>query len=101
MILEPDVEALLKFVGYRKRKIFNRYKPAHLVIDDYLTSGVHNYDNLDENSEDEIKGTITFLSPKEYTGSIWVGRVIEIYEGKSLVGYAKITKIFNPIPRIS
>jgi len=97
MTLEPDVEALFEFIGYRKGKIFEGYRPAHLVEENYLTTGIHNYYSREENCDCEVKGTITFISPSEYPACIWVGKRVEMYEGKNLIGYATITKIFNPI----
>lgn len=97
MQLEPDVEAIFEFVGYRKRNLYQGYRPAHLIDKDYLTTGVHSYYNLDEDPDTEIKGTITFVSPKDYPASLWVGRKIPMYEGENIVGYATITDIFNPV----
>lgn len=96
MQLKPDVEAIFEFVGHRKNKIFEGYRPAHLIMDDYLTTGVHNYYNLENGSDEEIRGTITFITPEVYPACLWVGKKIAMYEGKNIVGYAKITKIFNP-----
>ena len=36
-----------------------------------LTTGVHRYYNM-ENAE-EIKGTITFIAPENYSASLWIG----------------------------
>ena len=43
------------------------------------------------------KGTITFLSPEAYPHCLWIGKKINIQEGARVVGYATITKIFNPL----
>lgn len=40
-------------------------------------------------------GTITFILPEDHPACMWIGKVIEIYEGSKLVGYANVTKIFN------
>ena len=42
------------------------------------------------------KGTITFLSPEAYPQWLWIGKKINIQEGPRAVGYATISKIFNP-----
>jgi elongation factor Tu len=97
MKLRADVEVLFEFIGQRKEKLFEGYRPAHLVKKDYLTTGVHSYYDFDENSYDEIVGTITFISPEEYPACMWIGKKIEMYEGTSLIGHATIRKIFNPI----
>ena len=96
MELKPDVEALFEFIGSRKNNIFNGYRPAHLVKDNYLTTGVHNYYSLEE-ADCEIKGTISFITPNEYPSCLQVGEIINMYEGKELLGYATIVKIFNSI----
>jgi len=76
----------------------NGYRPAHLVKDDYLTSGVHRYYDLDEVPPGGVaKGTITFLTPEAYPSCLWVGKRINIQEGAEIVGYATISKIFNPV----
>ena len=62
MQYEPDVEVLFHFIGDRANKLYEGYRPAHMVKEGYLTTGVHSYYNLDSNP-DEIKGVITFLSP--------------------------------------
>lgn len=69
----------------------------NLIMDDYLTTGVHNYYNLENASNTEIRGTITFITPEVYPACIWVGKKIAMYEGKNIVGYATITEIFNPV----
>lgn len=99
MQLEPDVEAVFEFTGYRKEHIYEGYRPAHLVKEGYLTTGLHNYYNLQEGREQEIKGTITFLNPEAYPSCLWVGKKLAMYEGAAMVGYATITKIWNPVLR--
>ena len=74
------------------------YRPAHLVNDTYLTTGVHHYYDVTEVPPDgQAKGTITFLSPEAYPSCLWVGKKINIQEGERIVGYATITRIFNSI----
>ncbi len=95
--LKPDVEVIFEFVGDRKRKLFEGYRPAHLIGENYLTTGMHSYYNLEDGSDKELRGTITFISPEAYPASLRVGEKIEMYEGRTKVGYATITNIFNPI----
>ncbi len=95
---EPDVEAFFEFNGTRKTPAADGYRPAHLVVDNYLTTGVHHYyavDSVPPNGT--AKGTITFLSPEAYPHCLWIGKKINIQEGAHIVGYATITKIFNPL----
>ena len=39
----PDVEALFEFIGTKKRSVIDGYRPAHLIKDGYLTTGIHHY----------------------------------------------------------
>lgn len=93
--LKPDVEVIFEFV--EDRKLFEGYRPAHLIGENYLTTGIHSYYNLEDGYDKELKGTITFISPEAYPASLRVGEKIPIYEGRVKVGYATITNIFNSI----
>mgnify|MGYP001512562288 FL=1 len=97
MQLKPDVEAIFEFVGYRKNNLYEGYRPAHLIYEDCLTTGVHSYYKLENNTKGELKGTITFVSPEDYPACLWIGKQITMYEGKNVGGHATITNIFNPI----
>ena len=39
----PDVEVIFKFNGTRTNPAVDGYRPAHLITDSYLTTGVHHY----------------------------------------------------------
>lgn len=39
----PDVEVIFEFNGRRKNPVVDGYRPAHLVVDNYLTTGIHHY----------------------------------------------------------
>ena len=94
----PDVEVIFEFNGARKNPANDGYRPAHLVTDNYLTTGIHHYYNVDAVSPNgTAKGTITFLSPESYPCCLWIGKKISIQEGARIVGYATITRIYNPI----
>lgn len=98
MNFKPDVEAIFEFVGKREKTFFEGYRPAHLIGEGCLTTGIHNYyDCQDVMISSEIRGTITFITPESYPACLWVGKKIDMYEGGTMVGYATITKIFNPI----
>lgn len=97
MRLQPDVQATFEFIGYRKDNLYEGYRPAHLIYDDCLTTGVHSYYNLVRNSDTPLQGTITFISPEAYPECLWVGKQLAMYEGGTMVGHATITEIFNPI----
>jgi elongation factor Tu len=96
--IKPDVEVVFDFIGTRKTHVVNGYRPAHLVKDNYLTTGVHHYYDTGEVSPNgTARGTITFIMPEAHPTCLWVGKRINIQEGSKIVGYATITKIFNSI----
>ena len=93
-----DVEVLFVFNGTRKRPVMDGYRPQHLITDDYLTTGLHHYYDVQTvPANGTAKGTITFLSPEAYPHCLWVGKHIPIQEGARIVGYATILKIFNSL----
>lgn len=96
MPFQYDVEAIFHFVDNRKNNIYEGYRPAHMVKEQYLTTGIHSYYNRGD-ATDTLKGMIAFISPEYYPHCLWIGKKIEMYEGSKLVGYAIITQIFNPV----
>lgn len=95
---EPDVEVIFNFNGARKNPVWSGYRPAHLVTDTYLTTGMHCYYDTEMVAPDgTAKGTITFLTPEAYPHCLWIGKKIPIQEGAKIVGYATITAIYNPL----
>jgi elongation factor Tu len=95
---EPDVEVFFEFTDVRKVPIYDGYRPTHLIKDNYLTSGIHHYYNATTVLPNETAtGTITFITPEAYPSCLWVGKKINIQEGERIIGFATITKIFNPI----
>ena len=97
MKLRPDVEVVFDFGEGGGKNTYEGYRPAHLICEKCLSTGIHSYYNLNDCSDKELKGTITFISPEDYPSSLWIGKRIPMYEGKKLVGYATISNIFNPI----
>lgn len=96
----PDVEVLFEFNGTRKNPAVDGYRPSHLIEDDYLTTGIHHYYEVDLVQPDgSAKGTITFITPEAYPHCLWIGKKINIQEGERIVGYATILDIYNPILR--
>ena len=85
----PDVEVIFEFNGTRKNPSKDGYRPAHLVMDNYLTTGIHHYYGVAcVPPNGKAKGTITFLSPESYPHCLWIGKRITIQEGAHVVGYA-------------
>ena len=98
MNTNPDVEAIFEFNGVRKNSVKDGYRPAHLIVDNYLTTGIHHcYDVESVPPNGMAKGTITFLTPEIYPHSLWIGKKIKIQEGERVEGYATITNIYNPL----
>lgn len=94
----PDVEVVFEFNGRRNYPVVDGYRPAHLITNDYLTTGIHHYYGTKIiPSNGSAKGTITFLSPEDYPHCLWLGKKINIQEGDRIVGYATITKINNSL----
>lgn len=96
-----DVEVIFTFLetkdGGKHNKVFNGYRPAHRVKDDYLTTGVHHYYNKEVTSGESVHGTISFITPEAYPHCLWVGKIINIQEGSKIVGYAEIVQVFNTL----
>lgn len=69
-----------------------------MITEDYLTTGVHHYYEVDYIEPDSTaKGTITFITPEYYPNCLWVGKKLNIQEVKHIVGVATVLKIFNPL----
>ena len=94
----PDIEVLFEFNGMRKGYVFDGYRPAHLITDNYLTTGIHHYYEVDSVAPDGIvKGTITFITPEVYPHCLWIGKKNSIQEGERIIGYATVLSIYNSI----
>ena len=94
---DPDIEVRFVFNGERNRPAADGYRPAHLLNGNYLTTGIHHYDDTDSVAPNgSATGTITFISPEYYRHSLSVGETIPVQEGKRIVGYATVLRILNP-----
>ena len=92
----PDIKAII--TCNRDTPFYNGYRPAHLIKDDYLTSGEHKYYDIDKIECNESKlGYITFITPEAYPNCLWKGKRILIQEGSKTVGEAIITEIYNEL----
>ncbi|KUP23368.1 hypothetical protein [Paenibacillus sp. DMB5] len=82
----------------RDRPARSGYRPAHLMKDDYLTTGIHKYyGDVLVQPGDSVMGTITFITPEYYPQTLWIGRILTIQEGSRIVGYAEVTQIYNKV----
>ena len=96
--IQPDVEVKFEFNMTRKTPVKSGYRPHHLVKDDYTTTGVHQYFNMDQVAPGETAyGTITFITPEAYPHCLSEGKIIQISEGEQIVGYATVVKVLNPL----
>lgn len=94
----PDAEVKFEFNMTRKTPAQSGYRPHHLVKDDYLTSGIHKYFDVDQVAPGETAyGTITFITPEAYPHCLYEGKIIQISEGERIVGYATVIKVLNPL----
>lgn len=96
MLDRIDIKATLKNVGVRKTPIYSGMRPAIRVKQDYLTTGILLCDGTVE-YEEEKEVSITFISPKYYANSLWVGKQMKAYDGATLIAYITVTEIINPI----
>jgi translation elongation factor EF-Tu-like GTPase len=101
---EPDIEAEVSFLptsdGGRSTPARSGYRPIHLVLPDYLTSGHHEYKDKKEVLPGESAiAEIWFLSPDQYSKCMHVGTILPVQEGSRLIGHAKVLKIFNDVLR--
>ena len=82
--------------GGRQSPAFTGYRPQHKVLDDYQTSGQHDYIDCEQIAPGGTgKAKITFITPDVYPQCLWIGREILIQEGSRVVGIALVTKIMN------
>ncbi|WP_020210723.1 hypothetical protein [Gilvimarinus chinensis] len=99
---EPDIEAevrlLTKEEGGRHTPAKTGYRPAHLVIDDYLTTAAQHYLGQEWlHPGESCLAHLWFITPEVYPNSLWVGKEIQFQEGARVIGFAKVTKIFNNV----
>jgi len=90
-----DAKGILKNTN-RTTPIFPGIRPTTIIKENYWASCVLNFDNP-ISMEESILATATFLSPKYYANSLWIGKCLDIYEGSKVIGTFTITDIVNPI----
>lgn len=99
---EPHIEAEVTFLeteaGGKNCAVCSGYRPNHLVREDYLTSGVHQY--LDKEwvqPGETARANIWFITPEVYPNTMWVGRVFNLQEASWVVGSVKVLSVYNEI----
>ena len=95
-----DIEGLFSLFATsesgRLLAVRSGYRPLHKVHENYMSSGHHQYPDVDEVSPGEVtKVLIWLISPDVYPASMWSGREIEISEGNRAMGVVKVTKVLN------
>ena len=94
----PDVEVIFQFNGSRVHPIYDGFRPMHLIMDNYLTSGIHHYyDRVCIAPDASVSGTISFRTPEAYPHSCWPGKKILIQEGEKIIGFAIVSAVLNPL----
>tara|TARA_R110001599_G_C12234408_1_gene658281 strand:- start:1866 stop:2183 length:318 start_codon:yes stop_codon:yes gene_type:complete len=94
----PDIEAQVTLIsteeGGRSGYAVSGYRPQHVFREDWVTSGAHQYITKDKLYPGESAlANISFLSP--LVQSLEIGTNLKIQEASRVVGFAKVTKIFN------
>ena len=92
--MSADIEVSFRFKDGRKP--IEGYRPSHLIDEKNFTTGVHHYYDKIEGT-DELIGTIEFIAPEYYPGSLWIGKTIDMFDGSKKIGSATVRKIFNSI----
>jgi len=95
---EAEVTFFLPEDGGKANAVRSGYRPGHQLLENYLTSGHHEYIDKDEVWPGEtVVAKIWFITPEAYPGCLWIGREVRVHEGSRLVGHAKIIKVFNKL----
>ena len=63
---------------------------------DYMTTSLLAFDNPISIGE-SISASITFVSPKYYGNSLWIGKLLAMHEGSKVIGTFMVTEILNSI----
>lgn len=93
-----DVIAEITNCRATKTTFGNNYRGCCEIKKNYLTSCV--IETLDQKPivwEQTALCKISFITPKVYPASLWVGKAMDLYEGERIVGVMKITKVNNSI----
>lgn len=91
-----DIKARLEDLGVRKTPIFSGIRPTIKVKDEYFTTSIIEFEKeMIDGVVDEVN--ISFISPKYYANSLWVGKRLGVYEGAKVIAYVTITEIVNEI----
>ena len=97
-----DLTVDFEFVGVtasgEQRTVRSGISPLYAVRDGYLTSARHEFlagDSVSTGST--IRALVWLSSPEAYPSSLWVGRIVAVFEGYRRIGNATVVRILNPI----
>src|SRR5512144_19729 len=94
----PDIEGVFHLLatGGRNTPVKSGYRPVHKLYDNYMTSDLHKYLNVDEAAPGHsVAVAVSFITPEAYPHSLWKGREITVLEGEHIVGTLKVIKVLN------
>lgn len=94
----PDAVVSVTNTRYTKNPFGKNYRGCCAIKEGYYASAC--FQTLDGNDmlyEQPHSCHVNFLTPKAYPYTLWVGRKIELYEGKYHVGTMVVEEIKNPI----
>ena len=90
-----DAKGILKNTA-RIMPLFPGMRPAALIKEGNMTSSLLNFDHSISIGE-SISADISFLSPKYYANSLWIGKSLDLYEGSAKIASFTVTEITNPV----
>ncbi len=94
----PDAVVTVTNTRYSKNSFGKNYRGCCAIKEDYLTSLC--FQTIDGNEmvyEQPHRCNVNFLTPEVYPYTLWIGRKIELYEGKYHVGTMMVEEIKNAI----
>ena len=95
-----SVDAIAEITNGRATHTFfgAEYRGCCEIKSHYKTSClIRTVDKQQINYDETKECNISFITPKFYPASIWVGKTMELYEGERCVGHMEITEISNAI----
>ncbi len=94
----PDAVVLVTNTRYSQNPFGKNYRGCCAIKEDLLsTVCFQTVDGNDMLYEHPHCCYVNFLTPNVYPHTLWVGRKIELYEGKYHVGTMVVEEIKNPI----
>lgn len=94
----PDAVVVVTNTRHSKNPFDKSYRGCGAIKEGYLT--LLCFQTLDGNDmlyEQPQRCFVNFVTPKLYPYTLWVGRKIELYEGRFYVGTMVVEEIKNPI----